>query len=369
MIENEINYLITMYKDAILKLYKVNMDLKEGEKLLVFTDDEKDYLMDLIGDFVEVGETIAQEVRHYVYPSLKGHGKEPPEELWRLAFGDRAIEELKEKGLLERVLFKEDYSETEVIDILKAYVDEVPDVVVAFPYYSTTHTFFRKTLTEVFGCRYASMPLFEPDMFFGPMDVDWSYVASLSQDVADILSEAEWVHVKAEETDIEFSIKDRKAIADTGLFHQRGQYGNLPAGEAFVAPIENSAFGRLTIFYGPDRRLERPITLKFRDGAVEEMEGFEPYRYYLEEVFKRYEGARFIAEFGVGTNPKARRPDNVLEAEKILGTIHIAIGDNHSFGGKNKVPFHTDYVVFEPQVTVGGKGWQKRLLEKGRLRT
>ena len=80
------------------------------------------------------------------------------------------------------------------------------------------------------------MPLFEPDMFFGPMDVDWAYVASLSQDVADILSEAEWVHVRAEGTDIEFSIKDRKAIADTGLFHQEGQYGNLPAGEAFVAP-------------------------------------------------------------------------------------------------------------------------------------
>jgi len=242
-------------------------------------------------------------------------------------------------------------------------------VVVAFPYYSTTHTFFRKALTVAFGCRYASMPLFEPDMFFGPMDVDWAYVASLSQDVADILSEAEWVHVRAEGTDIEFSIKDRKAIADTGLFHQEGQYGNLPAGEAFVAPIETSAFGRLTITYGPDRQLERPITLRFKDGVVEEIEGFEPYRNYLEDIFKRYENARFIAEFGVGTNPKAKKPDNVLEAEKILGTIHIAIGDNHSFGGINKVPFHTDYVVFEPQVTVGGKGWQKRLLEKGKLKT
>ncbi|RME08972.1 MAG: aminopeptidase, partial [Aquificota bacterium] len=233
----------------------------------------------------------------------------------------------------------------------------------------TIHTFFRKALTEGFGCRYASMPLFEPHMFTGPMQVDWNYVASLSIDVADMLSEAEWVHVEGEGTDMEFSVKERRAIADTGLFHLKGQYGNLPAGEAFVAPIENSAFGRLTITYGPDRRLERPITLKFRNGCVEEIEGFEPYRYYLEEVFKTYDNARIIAEFGVGTNPGARRPDNVLEAEKILGTVHIAIGDNHTFGGTNRVSFHTDYVVFEPQVTIGGKGWQKRLLEKGRLRT
>ena len=102
---------------------------------------------------------------------------------------------------------------------------------------------------------------------------------------------------------------------------------------------------------------------------MEEIEGFEPYRNHLEEVFKRYENARVIAEFGVGTNPGAKRPDNVLEAEKILGTVHVAIGDNHTFGGVNRVSFHTDYVVFETQVIIGGKGWQKRLLEKGRLRT
>ncbi len=358
-----------MYKEHIYRLYKVNMNLKEDESLLLLTDTEKDYLLDLMDQFVESARAITKKVRHCVYPSLGGHGKEPPEEVWRLAFGDRAIDELRKKGLFEHILLKEDYSEYEALQILKAYAEDVPQVVVAFPYFSTTHTFFRKALTEGFGCRYASMPLFEPEMFYGPMNVDWDYVAKLSLDVADMLSEAEWVHIKAEGTDMEFSVLGRRAVADTGLFHHSGQYGNLPAGEAFVAPIENSAFGKLTITYGPDRKLERPITLKFRDGAVEEIEGFEPYRNYLEEVFKRYENARVIAEFGVGTNPGAKRPDNVLEAEKILGTVHVAIGDNHTFGGVNRVSFHTDYVVFETQVTIGGKGWQKRLLEKGKLRT
>ncbi|SHK24197.1 aminopeptidase [Thermocrinis minervae] len=357
-----------MYQEYIRRLYTVNLALREGEKLLLLTDDEKPYLVDLMEEFYEVALDITPHVEKVIYPSLKGHGKEPPAEVWEKTFSKKAVEVLKEKGLLDRVLNKEPYSEDEVIDILLSYSQGTPDVVVAFAHYSTTHTFYRKVLTNHFGTRYASMPLFEPQMFLGPMNVDWDYVAKLSTDLAEILSEAEWAEVVAEGTKIEFSLSGRKAIADTGLFHQKGQYGNLPAGEAFIAPLETSAFGSLTVFYGPDRPLERPITLRFRNGQVEEIEGIEPYRDFLEDVFKQYEGARFIAEFGVGTNPGARRPDNVLEAEKILGTIHIAIGDNHSFGGVNKVPFHTDYVVFEPYVVVGGKGWHTKLLEKGLLR-
>ena len=45
------------------------------------------------------------------------------------------------------------------------------------------------------------------------------------------------------------------------------------------------------------------------------------------------EACRNLAELGIGTNDKASRPDNVLEAEKILGTIHLALGDNTGFGG------------------------------------
>ena len=357
-----------MYKDKIKRLYEVNLNVKSDEDLLVFTDDEKDYLVNLLDEFVEVGNQVAKSVRSLVYPSTKTHGAEPPEQLWRLTFGDEAVEKLKEKGLLERILTKEPYPQEEAEALLKEHAEGVPDVVVAFPYFSTTHTFYRKVLTECFGARYASMPLFDPSMFLTSMDVDWDYVAKLSRDIADMLSEALWVHVKSEDgTDIEFSTEGRRGIADTGLFHEPGDFGNLPAGEAFIAPVEKEAYGKLVILYAPDRKLERPLTFKFVDGGVESIEGFEDYRHYIEGIFKEMPSARFIAEFGVGTNPKASRPDNILEAEKILGTIHIAIGDNHTFGGVNRVGFHTDYVVFKPTVILGGKGWEKQLLEKGKL--
>ncbi|WP_333784395.1 aminopeptidase [Thermocrinis sp.] len=357
-----------MFEAHIEKLYRINMNLREDETLLLITDDTKPYLADLLEEFYQVGKLMSKRVKKIQYSSLGQHGKEPPEEVWIETFGESPIEELKRSGLFRRVINKESYSEEDVLSILKKHAQDLPHVIIAFPYYSTTHTFYRKVLTRYFGVRYASMPLFEPEMFYGPMDVDWEEVGRVSNQIAEILTEGEWVEIKADGTQLEFSIKGRQAIADTGLFHRPGDYGNLPAGESFIAPVEDSAYGKMTILYGPDRRLDSPITFKFKDGAVEEIEGFDPYVKYLEKVFKEHERARTIAELGVGTNPKAKRVDNVLECEKILGTVHVAIGDNHTFGGINKVPFHTDYVIFEPTVMIGGKGWQKLFLEKGRLR-
>ncbi len=358
-----------MFKKQIKDLLTVNLNLQKGESLLLFTDTEKKELVELMEDFVSVASELTDQIKYTIYKSTKMHGKEPPEELWRLTFGNSAVNSLIEEGLFERILEKDIFPSERVIHILKEKSEDVPSAVVAFSYFSTTHTFFRKSLTEVFGARYASMPLFDPSMFLTSMAVNWEDISKLSKDIADILTEAEWVYIHSDQgTELEFSVKGRKGFADTGLFHNPGDYGNLPAGEAFIAPLETEAYGKLVILYAPDRKLERPLTFKFIEGGVESIEGFEDYRYFIEEVFKSMPFARFIAEFGVGTNPKASRADNVLEAEKILGTVHVALGDNHTFGGTNKVGFHTDYVVFEPTVRLGGRGWEKELLQRGKLR-
>ena len=67
-----------------------------------------------------------------------------------------------------------------------------------------------------------------------------------------------------------------------------------------------------------------------------------------------------IAELGIGTNDRATRPDNILESEKILGTIHIALGDNSSFGGRIRTSFHQDFVVFQPTLTLMYPGNKKK---------
>jgi leucyl aminopeptidase (aminopeptidase T) len=59
-----------------------------------------------------------------------------------------------------------------------------------------------------------------------------------------------------------------------------------------------------------------------------------------------------IAEFGIGTNKKARLTGNVLEDEKVFGTVHIAFGSNKSFGGTNEAGVHIDCVIKDPIVTI-----------------
>jgi leucyl aminopeptidase (aminopeptidase T) len=92
------------------------------------------------------------------------------------------------------------------------------------------------------------------------------------------------------------------------------------------------------------------LTITFKKGAVTEVEGGgrvgEGLRELLESGMEpRFPERRNCAELGIGTNPCATRPDNLLEAEKIRGTVHIAIGDSSHMGGKVSADVHEDFVV------------------------
>ena len=67
------------------------------------------------------------------------------------------------------------------------------------------------------------------------------------------------------------------------------------------------------------------------------------------------EKAKAVAEFGIGTNPKAKISGLILEDEKVLGTIHVAFGNNISMDGTNDVPIHIDCIIKSPSVFVDGK--------------
>lgn len=88
------------------------------------------------------------------------------------------------------------------------------------------------------------------------------------------------------------------------------------------------------------------MILNVKHGKVVSIEGNDPYKDELERKLNEAPENNNIAELGIGINDKASRPDNILESEKILGTVHIAFGDNSSFGGKIRTPFHQDYIFF-----------------------
>ncbi|GBE03687.1 MAG TPA: peptidase [Nitrospirae bacterium] len=358
--------------DTVIKnLFKVNLDIKKEERLLIFTDDERKETCEIGKLFSKTGESFTEDVTYIEFRSTRCHGVEPPQEIWEKAFGIGTCNKLARKGFLELLINKKIIEENikKVEEIIRSHKEESVNAIIALSHYSTSHTRFRKMLTTICGARYASMPLFDRHMLTGAMDVDWKKMAERSAGIAVRVNECEEIEISSPNgTAIWFSKKGREAKEDTGILTEPGSFSNLPAGEVYLAPLEGTAEGRLVLEWAPTRKLDAPVTIYIKNGEAVKVEGNEPFVEYLEGKLAEDRKNRNIAELGIGTNDKAARPDNILESEKILGTIHIALGDNSSFGGKVSTPFHQDFVFFRPTVTlICGNGEREDILKDGRL--
>jgi len=369
---------------AIRNIFRVNLGVKKYERVLLITDrpsekevmDESDMerrsrlrcLSLLVG---EIGKGFCKSLSFHEYPATGSHGAEPPLEVWESAFGKKAVGALKKEELLLPILSKEieDTALKRAQGIVRRYKNDAINCVIALSNYSTSHTRFRDLLTRICGCRYASMPLFDISMLEGAMNVDWKTLAKRTKKIAKAVNMAEFIEVETlNGTNISFSKKGRRVGSDTGILTRPGSFGNLPAGEVFLAPLEGTANGRLILEWAPTGRFKSPVRLMVKDGYVVDVSGEDEYAEYLSRRFSERKENRNIAELGIGTNDMAKRPDNILESEKILGTIHIAFGDNSSFGGATRTPFHQDFVFFKPTVTLIHKdGSRKDILRAGRL--
>jgi aminopeptidase len=373
-----------LIESVLRDIFKINLGVKKYERVLLFNDkvSEKEdinepdlerraklrYLSLLAAD---IGKNFCKSITFHEYAATGSHGAEPPSKLWEFAFGEKAVETLKKERLLLPILKKtaKDQDIKRAEDIIRKHKNNAVNCVIALSNYSTSHTRFRNFLTRVCGCRYASMPLFDISMLEGAMNIDWKTLAKRTIGITKVINMAEFIKVKTSNgTHIFFSKKGRRARSDTGVLTRQGSFGNLPAGEAFVAPLEGTANGKLVMEWGPTRQLESPMILTVKDGYVTDVSGEDEYAEYLNiRLSERKENGN-IAELGIGTNDAAKRPDNILESEKILGTVHIALGDNSSFGGNVKTPFHQDFVFFKPTVTLIYKDRSRKdILKAGRL--
>ncbi|MBI1911771.1 MAG: aminopeptidase [Deltaproteobacteria bacterium] len=360
------NKAVVDINDVMRKIYTVNLGVKSNEKVLVFTDIIKDgerilegdarrrlELQELAKDLAEIGEEFCS-TEYLEFPSVMGHGKEPPQMVWEACFGKKVTDELTKKGVLKKIMDKaaspEDLKTAEDIIVKGA---KSPDAIIALSNFSTSHTRFRDFLTRCMGVRYASMPLFEKSMLSGAMTADWNEVKERTLRLVKKMSGADMVYITTPNgTSISFSMQGRDPLPDTGIITEKGSFSNLPAGEGFLAPLEGTAEGVLVLEWAPTKKLHRPISLIVKGGRVVDIDGEDEFAHDLREKLSVNPLIGNIAELGIGTNEKAERPDNILETEKILGTIHIALGDNSSFGGKVAVPFHQDFIFFKPTLEV-----------------
>lgn len=370
---------------AFSSLFETNMGIAAGERVLVFSDtirpeetvspDDHDRRLRLISTARKAAQFAAAAYGNTAFvefPATGASGVEPPRMLWEAMFGASAIEQLGQAGLMEHLLAKQcTPGEVErARSIVTSCKRDAADIVIALSNNSISHTNFRKLACST-GARFASLPHFDPDMFHSSMHVDWPALAERTKRLVTAVNRAVWLRVTCPNgTGMMICKQGRHAEGDDGLLTAAGSFGNLPAGEAYLAPLEGMSHGSMVIEWGPTRKLDQPLRLTVENGIVTRIEGNDPQRLKLEQKFSENSNCRNIAELGIGTNDKASRPDNVLEAEKILGTIHIALGDNTGFGGTVSAPFHEDYVFYHPTVTlIMADGSEEIILDAGKLLT
>ena len=236
------------------------------------------------------------------------------------------------------------------------------DVFIAPASRSLSHTLARKRASEG-GARGATMPHVTADMLARLMSIDFDRLRSRSHAIADLLDKGTEAHVTCPRgTDLRLDLRGRQGISDDGDLTARGAFGNLPCGEGFIAPAggEGTMYARSIAAIGLTRG--HPAKLTVENGHLTAATG--PEGEQLLGILREHgDAGTNLAELGVGTNDRATLTGNVLEDEKILGSVHVAFGASIAIGGTVSVPIHLDCVVTEATLEIDGT----RVLDEGRF--
>jgi leucyl aminopeptidase (aminopeptidase T) len=228
------------------------------------------------------------------------------------------------------------------------------DVVIAATGASLTHTQAKKNACQQ-GARIATMPGITADMFLnGPITADYNQIKRITEGITPALDAAKTAEIRTGGCVLRMSLENRRGIVSSGVYRNRGEAGNLPSGEAYIAPVEGSAEGEVIIdgSFAGIGILKTPLKLRFEKGRMVKAEG--PDAVQLEALLAGNPLARNLAEQGIGTNDKARVTGVILEDEKIYGTVHIALGSNDTFGGTVAAGIHLDGIITKPELYLDG---------------
>jgi len=292
------------------------MNLQKNEDLLVLTDDKTQEIGQVL---FEAGKKLCNESALVVMPEREVNGQEPTKQ---------------------------------IADLMGNF-----DAVICPTAKSLTHTMARRNACSA-GVRVATMPGITMDVMVRTLGADYHKIAERTHKVTEILDNGENVHVTSPiGTDIILPISGIKAISSTGLVTEKGSGGNLPSGESYLMPAEGKSNGVFYVdgsFAGIGKIGSEPIKITVEDGYAVKIEGGEE-ALTLEEMLKpKGRDAYNVAELGIGTNDQAIVTGMILEDEKVMGTAHIALGNNITMGGTCSVGIHLDGVILKPTVTVDG---------------
>jgi len=291
------------------RVLEANMVARPGESLLVVTDTDK---RDIGKALFEAGDDLGLDAGVVETPPMERSGMEPP------AYVSAAM--------------------------------RAADVVVCPTSTSLTHTRAREDATGA-GARVATMPGITERMFGeGAITADYEEIERLTAALTERLTAADEARIESGGETLTLSVSGRDGIPSDGLVTESGDSGNLPSGESYVAPVEDTAEGAIAFDGGlvGVGELDDPLVVRIESGTIASVEG--PSADEFREATAGADCARRVAELGLGTNLAAEIIGTVLEDEKVYGTCHVAFGDNHGFGGTIECDSHLDGIVLEPEV-------------------
>ena len=233
------------------------------------------------------------------------------------------------------------------------------DVFIAPTTKSLSHTDARKRAVEA-GARGATMPGVTEDMLARVMAVDLGAMAARSRAVAEALDRGTAAHVTCPRgTDLRSPSTAAPASPTMASSRARERSETCLAARASSRP--SSARARSSRQPGVAGAESRPGALTVAEGRLVAADGgLGPE--FIELLLAHGRKGTNLAELGVGTNDRARLTGNILEDEKILGTVHVAFGASAGIGGTVSVPIHLDVVIVDATLEVDGQ----RVLDAGR---
>lgn len=232
-----------------------------------------------------------------------------------------------------------------VLNILRAYSEEIP--------FRIKWIFKVEENKQI---KMGHMPGITEEMMYGAVNVDFSLMMQTAERIKSMMKNAETLHITTEEgTNILLGVKNRIFSSDVGI--KEGEMCNLPCGEVYCAPLEDTANGVLVFnaSIGDIGLLKHPLRVFVAEGKITKFESDDPELVKkITELTEVDDDAKIIGELGIGINPGAKITGNMLEDEKALGTAHIAFGNNEDFpgGGKNRSEIHRDYLFYRPNINV-----------------
>lgn len=222
--------------------------------------------------------------------------------------------------------------------------------------FSLTHTNAARAAKKA-GARVATLPGITADIFERCLAVEPELLARTgNQWIEELVNGAKMRVSSAAGCDFTLAYGKYPVVNDNGCYWNPC-IGNLPAGEVFFAPDPGSTEGIIVIdgsvggvVWAPG---QAPGKLTLEGGSIVKFEG-EKGEALKKLLTPRGPNAFKHAEVGIGTNPQATIGGNMLEDEKVKGTIHVAFGNNVGFGGDNNVEIHIDCLVRAPSIHIDG---------------